>query len=150
MEIEPVSKLEAPAYPSAKVAGANALLSTNVPRRWRSKRLAGALAVTLAANFSGGCGSTVSESAPPRPVPAVCDPFSDAEVDHNRLIAQAGKWCRSIYGKPQTQFRMGGAIIVRQPQVNEGDAGGEPPSDSPPPDLPRASEEGPGVGSVNP
>jgi hypothetical protein len=126
MEIQPVLQIDAPSYPSAEVAEAGMLLPRHVPERWRkAKRLAGALAVTLAANASNGCGATVSDSSPPKPVPAVCEPPPAAE---GRLITEARDWVRSIYGKPQTQFMFMGAIRVTQPQVNEADAGGGPPS----------------------
>jgi hypothetical protein len=117
MEIQPVSQIEAPSYPSAKVAEAGVLLSRHVPERWRkAKRLAGALAVAAAANFSGGCSSTVSESAPPRPVPAVCDP----PPGQNRLIGEARDWIRSIYSKPQSQSLIMGARVGIVPPVIEG------------------------------
>jgi hypothetical protein len=109
MLVNPVSHVEAPLYPSAEVADAGELLSKNVPQRWRSNRLAGVLAVTLAASFAGGCGSQADSSRTPPPSRWARPSLSYAE---------ASAWVRSIYQTPQPP-RLMGKIAVPQPPVNE-------------------------------
>jgi hypothetical protein len=118
MEIKPLSQAETPSYPSANAAEAKALLAAHVPNRWRqAKRLAGALAVTLAANLSGGCGSTVSDNSLPGPMPAACDP---PPGEQNHLMGAASDWIRSIYSKPQSRSFIMGARVGLVPPVVEG------------------------------
>jgi hypothetical protein len=110
MEIQPVAQVESPSYPSAKTADADALLSKHVPSRWhKAKGLAGAVAVALAANLAGGCGSQARTSAPPP---------SEAGPSPNPVFTEASDWMRSIYQSPQPP-RLMGKIAVPHPKVNE-------------------------------
>jgi hypothetical protein len=142
MEIEPVAKLEAPSYPSAKVADAGPLLSKHLPERWRkAKRLAGALAVTLAVNLSDGCGSAVGDSATPKRRSPVCVPPAGAQQDP--LVAKASDWIRTVYAKPAAAVSVAPPLIrFTMPPARTAGIGPVP--------LPHVSEESPGKGTNNP
>jgi hypothetical protein len=114
MEIKPISKTDAPSYPSADTADAVALLAEHVPQRWRrAKGLAGAVAVALAANFAGGCGSSADSNSLPPPLP------SNPWVRPSPSLAEASHWVRSIYGKPQSQVLIMGDYAIPTPQIRE-------------------------------
>jgi hypothetical protein len=125
MDIRPVSNIQMPAYPKADQADAASLLSQYLPGRWSSaKGLAGAVAVALAANFAGGCGSNAGSSSPP-PLPS--NPWTKPSPS----FAEANDWVRSIYGKPQSQAVLMGEVQIVMPPVREENSGGSAPPGSP-------------------
>jgi hypothetical protein len=113
MDIVPVSKIKTPSYPKADQADAETLLSQYVPGRWsKAKGLAGAVAVAMAANFAGGCGSNAGGSSqPPHPSGLLNGPTPS--------FAEASDWVRSIYGKPQPQAVLMGDVVIPEPTVSE-------------------------------
>ena len=127
MEIKPVEKIEPPAYPSGEeFADAKAMLSAHLPSRWRkAKGLAGAMAVALAANCSGGCSSEFDNggnqpvdvsratAAPPASAGSSCRP-SDP------LFLEANDWVRSIFeNQPQMRSYTLGALIRTPSRASE-------------------------------
>jgi hypothetical protein len=126
MEVKPVEKNAPPSYPAAGLDEEQALLSAHVPERWRkTKRLAGAVAVALAANLSGGCGSHAIGDAAPKPERFEWEAVP--QENSNPMLADASDWVRSIYGKPQSQSFIMGAIRL-SPPMTEGGVGANPPS----------------------
>ena len=132
MEIEPVEKIEPPAYPSGEeLADAKAMLSAHFPSRWRTaKGLAGAMAVALAANCSGGCSSEFDNggnqpvdvsratAAPPASFGVRVDPADPS-------FMAASDWVRSIFeSQSQSRVILGGDILIVTPTVNEGEVPG--------------------------
>jgi hypothetical protein len=142
MEIKPVENAAPPAYPAADGAETRMLLATHVPDRWRkAKRLAGALAVAMAANLSDGCGSTVNDSrVPERPLP-VCVP--PAGTEQNSLVADVSNWIRSVYSQPSAAVWVPPPMPAHSPPQAAIGGGIRAP-------LPPVSEEGPGIGPSRP
>ena len=142
MEITPVSQIEPPAYPTR-----NELLTDRkslygyLPDRWRkSKRLAGALSLFLAANCAG-CNLDVGGSSPPTrgAAPEREDPFDDKgddsrvawqsaeEVVRDALVEQAADWTRSIF---RGRTLMMGCVAMMPPAVLHEDAAAQAARDS--------------------
>jgi hypothetical protein len=110
MEIKSVPQIEMPSYPKADQADAATLLSQHVPGRWsKAKGLAGAVAVALATNFAGGCGTNAGGSSPSPPPPP--NPWTKPGPS----FAEANDWVRSIYGKPQPQAVLMGDVAIPMP-----------------------------------
>jgi hypothetical protein len=122
MEIKPVPQIEAPAYPTQDELRADKRMLQNcLPRRWRkTKGLAGALSLLVAANMTG-CGDSSTarpdRSGPPFPV----DPVRQAqeELFQPSFVAEASYWTRSIFEERQAML---GCIAMMPPAVIQEDA----------------------------
>ena len=139
MEIKPVPQIEAPAYPTRdELLADKKILQECVPSRWRKTRgLAGAVALCLAANLSG-CGgepretAKVAEKPPVKSEEEASDPFSPSAesaesaestdtvappIVEDPLIEKASAWIQSIYedrsGGSGSSF--GGVILFTPP-----------------------------------
>ena len=140
MEIKPVEKIDPPAYPTGtEFAEAKGLLSAHLPRRWhKAKGLAGAVAVVLAANLSGGCGSDAGNNGEQTPS-TLQDPCVSSRIippPSTSLLDDARDWVQSIFCQPQVQsgrsFIMGD-FAVPLPRIKEDEIQGVIQSSPPPP-----------------
>jgi hypothetical protein len=122
MEIEPLSQAEAASYPSANAADVEGLLSRYLPKRWRKvKGLAGAVAVALAANMAGGCGSEVGNSRSQTPSSPSSHVACPPQGRRDASLARAEDWVRSIYRKPTTRAALLGFSMIVVSKQNEED-----------------------------
>jgi hypothetical protein len=114
MEIEPVSKVELPAYPTRdELPAEKVALGETLPSRWRKARgLVGALAMFMAANMTG-CGSDSNR-------PGGNSSAIDADGRIESPVVEADGWIRSIFRKPQPV--MLGCVAIRPPVVLQEDA----------------------------
>jgi hypothetical protein len=98
MELKPVEKIDPPSYPAdEEFADAKGMLSENIPCRWRKvKGLAGAVAVAIMANLSGGCGSETANNGNPNIGISQATTIEPPEAQDN-LIVDAGDWTKSIF-----------------------------------------------------
>jgi hypothetical protein len=125
MELEPVEKIDPPKYPAdAELADAKAMLCANIPRRWRkAKGLAGAAAVFLAANLSGGCGKEAGNANVPKPyVPNITIGLTAVEPSQPDPIffAEASEWVGSIFAdKNKMPAVLMGEVLIVTPRINE-------------------------------
>ena len=127
MEIQPVPQIEAPAYPTRdELLADKQTLQDCLPCRWRKTRgLAGALALFLAAN-AAGCGG--GANGRPGESAVVARDDSDAqpgespaieEDDSDTLVVEADYWIRSIF---QKRYVMMGCVALMPPAVLQEDA----------------------------
>ena len=126
MELKPVENIDPPTYPTCEeLVDAKAVLSAHLPRRWRkAKGLAGAIAVVLAANCSGGCGSDGQFSSSQADVDVPQSAYVPAEPS-DPMLEQAGDWVRSIFGgQRKIQVGFAGDIVLPTTHANEGDVPG--------------------------
>jgi len=135
MDIKPVSQIEAPAYPTRdELLADRRALHDCLPSRWRkTKGLAGALSLFLAANCSGGCGFDAGGGVPRKAdtTQESSDPFADEgdaghvvsdsaeENDPGPLVEEAADWIYSIFGG---RAAMTGCIAMMPPAVLHEDA----------------------------
>jgi hypothetical protein len=126
MELKPVEKIDPPNYPADEdLADAKSMLSDHIPCRWRkAKGLAGAAAVFLAANLSGGCGRDISQNdAPsPEPIEVQVDPpiLPYPSTNPNPVFDDANKWVNSIFAeKIKSQPLLMGKRVIVTPHGNE-------------------------------
>jgi hypothetical protein len=121
LELRPVAQLKTPAYPTQdELPVAEITLEETLPLRWqKAKGLAGALALFLAANFSG-CGPQAGNqnSQPPSSSPAqVTSPSADSSPSPE--FVQANEWVKTIFEKQIFTAGEGGDIILVTPQGKE-------------------------------
>jgi hypothetical protein len=117
MDIRPVSRIAAPAYPTREELPAERVaLGETLPVRWRKARgLVSALTLFMAANMTG-CGG---ESGRPAGNSIRID-TTGRILSSDDTVAEADGWIRSIFRKPQPV--MLGCIAVMPPAVLQEDA----------------------------
>jgi hypothetical protein len=124
MEFKPVAQSDSPAYPTEEELRADKkTLAENLPRRWqKAKGLAGAAAVFLAANLSGGCGKEAGDANVPKSFESnITISLTGPETSQpGPIFAEASEWVGSIFAdKNKMPAVLMGKVQIVTPRINE-------------------------------